>query len=170
MKEQMNRPEAKWFGIGLALLYMGQQTKCQATLQTIGMIDHPIKKFIEIMLTSIAYVGSGNVLKVQNMMHECVLEDKFAQTAILGIALIASSEEIGNEMAMRLINHILHFGKADKKKIIPLALAVMSLSNPKIQVMDILSKLAYDTDSEIASRAIVGLGLVGAGSNNSRLA
>jgi hypothetical protein len=42
------------------------------------MIDHPIKKFIEIMLTSIAYVGSGNVLKVQNMMHECVLEDKFA--------------------------------------------------------------------------------------------
>jgi 26S proteasome regulatory subunit N1 len=73
-------------------------------------------------------------------------------------------------MAMRLINHILHFGKADKKKIIPLALAVMSLSNPKIQVMDILSKLAYDTDSEIASRAIIGLGLVGAGSNNSRLA
>jgi hypothetical protein len=48
------------------------------------------------MLTSIAYVGSGNVLKVQNMMHECVLEDKFAETAILGIALIASSEEIGN--------------------------------------------------------------------------
>lgn len=73
-------------------------------------------------------------------------------------------------MAMRLINHIMHFGKAEKKKIIPLALAVLSLSNPKIQVMDILSKLAYDTDSEIATRAIVALGLIGAGSNNSRLA
>ena len=35
----------------------------------IRYVDHPIKKFIEIMLTSVAYVGSGNVLKVQNMMH-----------------------------------------------------------------------------------------------------
>jgi len=48
---------------------MGQQTKCEATLESLGMVDHPIKKFIEIMLTSVAYVGSGNVLKVQNMMH-----------------------------------------------------------------------------------------------------
>ena len=73
-------------------------------------------------------------------------------------------------MAMRLMNHILHFGKPEKKKIIPLAFAMLNLSNPKIQVMDILFKLAYDTDTEIASRAIVALGLVGAGSNNSRLA
>ncbi len=51
---------------------MGQQNKCEATLETISMIEHPIKKFIEIMVTSVAYVGSGNVLKVQNMMQECL--------------------------------------------------------------------------------------------------
>lgn len=56
------------------------------------MIEHPIKKFIEIMITSVAYVGSGNVLKVQNMLHECMSEEKFAETAILGLAFIASSE------------------------------------------------------------------------------
>jgi len=50
-------------------------------------------------------------------------------------------------MAMRLYNHILHFSKPEKKKMIPIALAMLNLSNPKIQVMDILSKLAYDTDS-----------------------
>ena len=50
-------------------------------------------------------------------------------------------------MAMRLINHILHFGKVEKKRIVPLALAMLNLSNPKINVMDILSKLAYDTDT-----------------------
>ena len=48
---------------------MGQQTKSEATLESLNMVEHPIKKFIEIMLTSVAYVGSGNVLKVQNMMH-----------------------------------------------------------------------------------------------------
>jgi 26S proteasome regulatory subunit N1 len=73
-------------------------------------------------------------------------------------------------MATRLLNHILHFGKAEKKKIVPLAFALLSLSNPKINVMDILFKLAYDTDTEIANRAVIALGLVGAGTNNSRLA
>jgi len=50
-------------------------------------------------------------------------------------------------MAMRLLNHILHFGKVEKKRIVPLAFAMLNLSNPKIQVMDLLIKLAYDTDS-----------------------
>ena len=95
-EEQLNQPAAPYFGIGLALLYMGQQNKCEATLDTIGMIEHPIKKFMEVMITSTAYVGSGNVLKVQNMMHECLNDDKYSESAILGIALIASSEEIGN--------------------------------------------------------------------------
>lgn len=53
---------------------------------------------------------------------------------------------------------------------IPLALAMLNLSNPKINVMDILSKLGYDTDVETAQRAIIALGLIGAGTNNSRLA
>lgn len=49
-------------------------------------------------------------------------------------------------MATRLLNHVLHFGKGEKKKIIPLAFAMLSISNPKINAMDLLSKLAYDTD------------------------
>lgn len=73
-------------------------------------------------------------------------------------------------MATRLLNHIMHFGKADKKKLVPLAFAMLSISNPKINAMDVLFKLAYDTDTEIAYRAIICLGLVGAGTNNSRLA
>ena len=47
---------------------------------------------------------------------------------------------------------------------------MLSISNPKINTMDVLYKLAYDTDTEIALRAIVCVGLVGAGTNNSRLA
>ena len=41
----------------------------------------------------------------------------------------------------------MHFGKAEKRKVIPLALAILNLSNPKINVMDILFKLAYDVDT-----------------------
>lgn len=70
---------------------MGQQNKCEAILEAIQTIEHPIKKFIQIMVISIAYVGSGNVLKVQDMIHECMSEEKNSEAAILGMALIASS-------------------------------------------------------------------------------
>lgn len=91
-EDQLNSQTARYFGIGLALLFMGQQNKCEATLEAINLIEHPIKKFIQIMVTSVAYIGSGNVLKVQDMMHECMSEDKNTESAILGLALIASSE------------------------------------------------------------------------------
>ena len=167
---QLNEHFAKYFGVGLALLFMGQQNKCEATLEALQLVEHPIRKFIEIMIVSSAYAGTGNVLKVQDLMHECLSEEKFSETAILGLALLGSSEEIGNEMALRQLNHILHFSKTDKKKMVPIALAVLSLSNAKINVMDLLFKLAYDTDTEVSYRAIICLGLVGAGTNNSRLA
>ena len=89
---------------------------------------------------------------------------------ILGLAFIASSEEVGNEMAMRLVLHALHFATPENKRIIPLAIAVLHLSNPKIQVMDILQKLAYDSDSDLACKAILAMGLIGAGTNHARLA
>ena len=89
---QLNDHFAKYFGVGLALLFMGQQDKCEATLEALQLIEHPIKKFIEIIIISSAYAGTGNVLKVQGLMHECLSEEKFSETAILGIALLASSE------------------------------------------------------------------------------
>ena len=55
------------------------------------MIEHPIKKFIEIMVLGTAYIGSGNVLQVQKMVHECLSDEKNSEAAILGLALIASS-------------------------------------------------------------------------------
>lgn len=94
--DQLNQHTSLYFGVGLALLYMGQQNKCEPAIEMLSLVDHEIKKFIEIMLISLAYIGSGNVLKVQNMMHECMSDEKHSETAILGLALIASSEEIGN--------------------------------------------------------------------------
>lgn len=78
--------------MGLGLLFMGQQNKCEATLEVLrSMVEHPIRKYIEIMVTSLAYVGTGNVLKVQQLMHECLSDDKYSETAIMGLALLASS-------------------------------------------------------------------------------
>ena len=47
---------------------------------------------------------------------------------------------------------------------------MLHMSNPKPTVIDLLSKLSHDGDHEVAQNAILALGLVGSGTNNSRIA
>jgi 26S proteasome regulatory subunit N1 len=56
-----------------------------------------LAKYIILCVEGCAYAGSGNVLKIQKMMHECVIpKDKektqaqdYAQSAVIAIALIS---------------------------------------------------------------------------------
>lgn len=51
----------------------------------------------------------------------------------------------------------------------PLALALTSISNPQLTIMETLAKYSRDSDSDTARNAIFALGLIGAGTNNARL-
>jgi 26S proteasome regulatory subunit N1 len=90
--------------------------------------------------------------------------------AVIGIALIAMNEEIGAEMALRSFGHLLHYGEPIIKRSVPLALALLSVSNPKLSILDTLSKFSHDSDPEVSYNSIFALGIVGAGTNNARLA
>ena len=48
-------------------------------------------------------------------------------------------------------------------------LAILGIYNFNVQVTDLLYKLAHDDDKEMALKAILALGLISAGSNNSRI-
>lgn len=50
-----------------------------------------------------------------------------------------------------------------------MALALSSVSNPQLNVLETLSKFSHDADSDTAHNAIFAMGLVGAGTNNARL-
>ena len=45
----------------------------------------------------------------------------------------------------------------------PLALALISTSNPKLQILDTLGKFSHDADPEVAHNSILAMGIVGAG-------
>lgn len=62
------------------------------------------------------------------------------------------------------------YGDAAVRRAVPLALALIHVSDPAYSVVDSLSKLTHDSDVDTAMAAILGLGLVGAGTNNSRIA
>jgi len=164
-----------FFAVGLGLIYFGQQDAVEATLLAMDAITHPVGKFAKLTVEGLAYANSGDVLHVQKMLNQCTehLEEAegFHQAAaVLGVALIAFGEETGTEMAARSIDHILQYGELPLRRAVPIALAVMNLSNPKVTVIDTLSKLSHDNDQDVALGAIISMGLIGAGTNNARLA
>jgi len=90
--------------------------------------------------------------------------------AVLGIALAAMGEEIGDEMVVRALDHVFQYGDPQTRRAVPLALALLSVSNPRIIIVDKLIRLCHDADDEVAGAAIIALGLASAGTKNSRVA
>ena len=63
----------------------------------------------------------------------------------------------------------MQYGEPVIRKTVPLALGLISASNPQLPILDTLSKYSHDNDLQVALNAIFAMGLVGAGSNNARL-
>jgi 26S proteasome regulatory subunit N1 len=172
--DELDHSHARFLCLGLALLFMGQMEKAEAMLEALRTIEHKISKYALLTLETVAYAGSGNVLKVQEMLHQCaehIAEDAEHQMiAVLGIGLITMGEDVGSEMAIRTFDHLLHYCEPPIKRAVPLALAILHISNPEFTVIDQLSRLSHDPDAEISQNAIIALGIVSSGTNNSRVA
>ncbi|OAF64859.1 MORN repeat-containing protein 3, partial [Intoshia linei] len=96
---------------------------------------------------------------------------KYIQSvAAMCIGLICMGEEIGCTMSFRIFGQLLRYGDSGTKRGVPLAMALTSMSNPKLSLLDSLSKFSHDSDNEIAHNSILAMGLLGAGTNNARLA
>lgn len=174
-KEMLNKPFAKFFGVALAINFLGQQEKCSTILEALDAVEHPIAKHIKLCVEVCAYIGSGNVMKIQEYMERATQhtekEDEINDQVmgLIGVALIAVSEVVGTKMVIRNVHHILQYCSLEVKRAAPIMLAIIGIKDSNIQVQDLLYKLAHDEDKEMSFRAILALGIIGAGTNNSRI-
>jgi len=96
--------------------------------------------------------------------------DKMA-VATLGVAMIAMGETLGADMVTRSFYHMMQYSDLPVRRAVPLGLALLAISNPSnLAVVDALSKMSHDNDAEVASAAIIALGIVAGGTNNARVA
>lgn len=171
---ELNDPLIRFLPLALGLLYLGKQESVEPTAEVAKTFNEKIKKYCDITLLSLAYAGTGNVLKVQKLLGHCAQHldkgENHQGPAVLGIALISMAEELGLEMAIRSLEHLLQYGEQNIRRVVPLALGLLCISNPKLNVMDTLSRLSHDSDGEVSMSAIISLGLIGAGTNNARIA
>ncbi|XP_068149198.1 26S proteasome non-ATPase regulatory subunit 2 [Drosophila tropicalis] len=206
-KTDLKDTYTRFLFLGLGLLYLGRQKSTEAVMMTLEVLEDPYRSMATTMVDICAYAGTGNVLKIQQLLHICSdhyetvsgdeekeksKKDKSKEKdkekekekekerekdlsatqsiAVLGIALIAMGEEIGAEMAYRSFGNLLRYCEPAIRRAVPLALGLISASNPKLNILDTLSKFSHDSDAEVAHNAIFAMGLVGAGTNNARLA
>jgi 26S proteasome regulatory subunit N1 len=106
---------------------IGLQDASDATIETLKAIEHPISKTAQILVEACSFAGTGNVLKIQSMLHHCdehvnskkeevddkkdskddgKKDDTFQAFAVIAIALISMGEDIGAEMSLRQFNHL----------------------------------------------------------------
>lgn len=197
-EQELRDTYARFLPLGLGLCHLGRQEAVEAIIAALEVVPEPFRSTAVTMVEVCAYAGTGNVLKVQQLLHICsehhepqqpAAGDKKSSStdkterdqaekdlsgrqavAVLGIALISMGEEIGSEMAFRTFGHLLRYCEPVIRRAVPLALGLISVSNPKLSILDTLSKFSHDSDPEVAHNAIFAMGLVGAGTNNARLA
>ncbi|KAK2766933.1 proteasome regulatory particle base subunit [Arachnomyces sp. PD_36] len=181
-EERQKHLKDKWtrfMALGLALLYFGRQEEVEVILDILKAIDHPMAKPTSVLASVCAWAGTGTVLKLQELLHICneYIEDEekkgdelVQSYAVLGLSLIAMGEDVGQDMVLRQFGHLMHYGAANIRKAVPLAMGLISPSNPQMKVYDTLSRYSHDNDNDVAINAIFSMGLLGAGTNNARLA
>ncbi|KAF2755325.1 26S proteasome non-ATPase-like protein regulatory subunit 2, partial [Pseudovirgaria hyperparasitica] len=179
--KQLKDKWTRFMALGLALLFFGQQEEVDVILETLKAIDHPMSKPTSVLAEVCAWAGTGAVLKLQQLLHICndhieddddeKKGDELLQAyAVIGLSLVAMGEEVGQEMVLRQFAHLMHYGEANIRKAVPLAMGLISPSNPQMKIYDTLSRYSHDNDNDVAVNAIFAMGLVGAGTNNARLA
>merc|ERR1719378_80243 len=62
---------AKYIALGLGLTFLGKQEAVDATVETLKVVAAPFSHWACVMVDICAYAGTGNVLKVQNLLHIC---------------------------------------------------------------------------------------------------
>ena len=71
-ESDLNDPFMRIFALGLGLLFLGQQSAAEPSMEVCKLIPNEnTASFCELIVETCAYAGSGNVLKVQKMLHLC---------------------------------------------------------------------------------------------------
>ncbi|KAI8488617.1 26S proteasome non-ATPase regulatory subunit 2 [Branchiostoma belcheri] len=166
---ELKETYGRFLSLGLGLLYLGRQEAVEVILASLEVLSEPTKSFAKTLIDVCAYAEIYQTLTQEKAKEKEDLSTHQA-IAVLGIALIAMGEEIGADMSLRAFGHLLRYGEPVIKRAVPLALALISVSNPKLSILETLSKFSHDSDPEVAHNSIFAMGIVGSGTNNARLA
>jgi len=57
--------------LGVGLCHLGKQDKAETTIATLEVLPEPFRQTAVTLVEICAYAGTGNVLKIQHLLHIC---------------------------------------------------------------------------------------------------
>lgn len=82
-EKDLELPFTRIFALGLGLLFLGKQDLADATLTVTSTLSNKAyADFLSLVVETCAYSGSGNVLKIQTLLHLCAEHKKEEKEAI----------------------------------------------------------------------------------------
>ncbi|EIJ94723.1 uncharacterized protein NEPG_00247 [Nematocida parisii ERTm1] len=167
-------PIIKFALLGISLLFFEAGDKVGAVLESCEVLDD-YGASLSILMQAMACIGTGNTQAIYDILKEALNEQTNNENdyrevfGILGVALIS----LGDDTLVQMAGHILEGSMLlDTYKVqmaIPMAYSLLYLSTGKTEVIDILRRCMHSTNSSVVLSSIIGLGLVSAGTNNSRV-
>ncbi|KAG0441963.1 26S proteasome regulatory subunit RPN1 [Dictyocoela muelleri] len=89
--------------------------------------------------------------------------------SLLSITLISLCSGNTRKMCARLINAAACTESDEIKSVIPLCMALLYSSNPNVEIIDTLVKNLNSSNLDVVIKTILSLGIIGAGTNNSKI-
>ena len=62
---------AKFIALSIGLIYLGKGEQVEVILESLKTIPEPLQSFANILVDVCAYAGTGNVLKIQQLLSIC---------------------------------------------------------------------------------------------------
>lgn len=150
-----------------------------------------VRQYLKICIEVCAYVGSSNILKIQELIKVCTemeikkmngkksqktdksseicCEDLIKMISVIGIGLISLGNDLNSEMVIRIFGHFLRSGDSFMIIAVILSISLIYLSKPQMNIVELLSKHSHSHNQNIAFNAILALGFVSAGTNNAKV-
>nr|XP_022919747.1 26S proteasome non-ATPase regulatory subunit 2-like [Onthophagus taurus]XP_022919748.1 26S proteasome non-ATPase regulatory subunit 2-like [Onthophagus taurus] len=198
--DQLKTPHSLLGVLGLGMCFMGRKDCIETSVEALQVFPEPFCSASKTILHMCSYAGSGDVCVIQEFLNNCgekicnndqyssndsnketkgkekkksklEFDPSIAQAiTVLGIGAVAIGDDVGSEMCHRVLGSVGRYGDPSVRRVVPLSVALNSISKPDLNVIDLLTKYSHDSDDKMACNAIFALGIVGAGTNNARLA
>lgn len=129
-----------------------------------------LPKTVQCLAYGLMHLGSGSPDLIEEILNSVFTEEVEPLNESLGFlsaALVGLGDPLASQMIENQLMSALHLNNDHIKKVVPLSLSILYASTNKQSVIDYLERSIHSTETE--NVAVVALGLIGAGTKNSKI-
>ncbi|KIM83833.1 hypothetical protein PILCRDRAFT_87816 [Piloderma croceum F 1598] len=147
---------ASLFALAEGFMFVGLQDGSEAMTETLEAISRPITKQAQVLIEACPFAGTGNVLRVQAMLHHCDEHIRNDKEKGKEENKDDKDKEKRDEPEIDDTFHAFTMQCGDPiiHKMVLLVLDLVSAPNPVLHVLDTLFKYSRDNDHAVALNAI----------------